>query len=189
MLNVDRRTIAAASATVEEPALLLPIPVNLLPINQEYTAPIALAESVAGYVTVTLDLTYIEAALVNNLLIIVRSGPGADAGRLPAHHALPAVPDQLPGEHAGVFTEQYSPGQYRDLPGAQGQQRAEYLLSGNTTPLPNFWPRIPSCPTSVAVCPATKTSSYRLCPGSRTSPCCVSSCRISSIWHLPRPKT
>lgn len=71
VLNVDRRTIAAASATVEEPELLLPIPVNLVPINQEYTAPIALAESVAGYVTVILDLTYIEATLVNNLLIIV----------------------------------------------------------------------------------------------------------------------
>lgn len=71
VMNVDRRMIAAASASNEEPGLLLPLPITLVAFNQEYTAAIRLAESLAGYVTLSLDLTYIEAALVNNLLLVV----------------------------------------------------------------------------------------------------------------------
>lgn len=71
VMNVDRRTIAAASASTVDPGLLVPLPISLVPLSQEYTAEISLADSLAGYVTVSLELTYIEAALVNNLLLVV----------------------------------------------------------------------------------------------------------------------
>lgn len=70
VLNVDRNMIAAASAPVEEPNVWVPIPVPFNPVDGEYSAAIRLAESVAGFVELRLDLTYIEAALVNNLLLI-----------------------------------------------------------------------------------------------------------------------
>ncbi len=69
VLNVDRNMIASASAVVAEPEVWIPLPIPFNPINGEYSASIRLAESLAGYVELRLDLTYIEAALVNNLLL------------------------------------------------------------------------------------------------------------------------
>lgn len=71
VLNVDRVTIAAASANVDAATTLIPLPFELTLIEGEYTAPINLADSTAGYVEVHLDLTYIEAALINNLMLIL----------------------------------------------------------------------------------------------------------------------
>lgn len=71
VLNVDRNVIAAANAVVEEPNVWLPVPIPFTPVNGEYTATIRLADSIAGYVELELDLAYIEAALVNNLILTV----------------------------------------------------------------------------------------------------------------------
>ena len=71
VLDVDRNMIAAANAVIEEPRVWIPLPVALNPVNGEYTATIQLADSIAGYVDLELDLAYIEAALVNNLILTV----------------------------------------------------------------------------------------------------------------------
>ncbi len=71
VLNVDRVVIAAAGSIQEEPSLLLPLPIDLATVSAEYSAPIELADSTAGYVNLTLDLGYIEATLINNLLLLV----------------------------------------------------------------------------------------------------------------------
>mgnify|MGYP000521566895 CR=1 FL=1 len=69
VLNVDRNVITTASAAIEAPNVWIPLPIPLNSINNEYTAPILLAGATAGHVELELDLTYIEAALVNNLIL------------------------------------------------------------------------------------------------------------------------
>lgn len=68
VLNVDRNMIASASANIAEPEVWVPLPIPFATINGEYSAAIRLAQSVAGFVELRLDLTYIEAALINNLV-------------------------------------------------------------------------------------------------------------------------
>jgi uncharacterized membrane protein affecting hemolysin expression/class 3 adenylate cyclase len=70
VLNVDRNVIATATGTPEVPSLLIPLPIPLSRLVADYVAPITLADSVAGYVQVRLDLSYIEAGIINNLLLV-----------------------------------------------------------------------------------------------------------------------
>lgn len=71
VLNVDRNVIAAAGSNIEAASTLIPLPFTLTSIDAQYSAAISLADSTAGYVNLTLDLTYIETALVNSLLLLV----------------------------------------------------------------------------------------------------------------------
>ncbi|MEX2470250.1 MAG: hypothetical protein WD396_10880 [Pseudohongiellaceae bacterium] len=71
VLNVDAVTLASVRQTRTPPALILPLPLTLEPVQAEYRAPIRLADSVAGTVRLRLDLGYIEAALINNLILII----------------------------------------------------------------------------------------------------------------------
>lgn len=70
VLNVDRQLLAAAEGTTDSPELLVPLPIDLTGMEAEYLAPITLADSLAGYVRLRLDLGYIEVATLNNLLLI-----------------------------------------------------------------------------------------------------------------------
>ncbi|MFK7864686.1 MAG: hypothetical protein AB8B95_10725 [Pseudohongiellaceae bacterium] len=69
VLNVSDELIAAARSPIGSPAPLIPLPFELNQLQEEYTAPIYLANSVAGSVTVVLDLGYLETAMVNSLLL------------------------------------------------------------------------------------------------------------------------
>jgi uncharacterized membrane protein affecting hemolysin expression len=71
VINVDNEVIAVASGQSEPSSFLIPLPLQATRVNQEYISEIALVDSIAGYVRITLDLSYIEAAMVNNLLFVV----------------------------------------------------------------------------------------------------------------------
>ena len=66
VLNIDGGTIAVSRANVAPPPSLIP----LTPVFGEYSAPIALQDSVAGEVRLRLDLSYIEVGILNNLLFV-----------------------------------------------------------------------------------------------------------------------
>ena len=70
LLGVDNNILASASNAMAVATPIIPLPFALAAIQQEYRAPIAVSNSTAGYVRVILDLSYIETALVNNLLFI-----------------------------------------------------------------------------------------------------------------------
>lgn len=67
VLDIDGGTIAASRVTVSPPTSLIP----LSPVFGEYSAPIALQDSVAGQVRLRLDLRYMEAGILNNLLYVI----------------------------------------------------------------------------------------------------------------------
>jgi len=67
VINVNNEVIAISRNELEPPLSLLPIPTDY----GEYEAPIALENTVAGTVRITLDLSYIEAGTGNNLIFIV----------------------------------------------------------------------------------------------------------------------
>ncbi|PCJ16923.1 MAG: hypothetical protein COA96_18090 [SAR86 cluster bacterium] len=71
VLNVDNDVIAAAFSTSNTQETIIPLPIPLTRMQSEYLAPIALSDSVAGYVRLRLDLSYIEISIVNNLLFVV----------------------------------------------------------------------------------------------------------------------
>ena len=71
VLSVDNEILAVASNAMAVPAPIIPLPVELASVQNEYTAEIRVSSSSAGYVRLTLDLSYIETALINNLLFIV----------------------------------------------------------------------------------------------------------------------
>ncbi len=48
-----------------------PLSISLAMLITEYTAPISIADSIIGYVTLDLNVSYIEASLVDNLVLIV----------------------------------------------------------------------------------------------------------------------
>ena len=69
VLNIGNNVIAEAVGSPAETSTLIPLPLHT--IEAEYLAPISLADSVAGSVRVRLDLSYIEAGTVNNLLLVM----------------------------------------------------------------------------------------------------------------------
>jgi len=71
VLNIDNDVIAAASSAQIAPVTIIPLPIPVTRIQAEYMAPIALADSVAGYVRLRLDISYIEIGIVNNLLFVI----------------------------------------------------------------------------------------------------------------------
>ena len=71
VINIDNELLASASNNELPVPLIIPLPVRLKNLQVEYSAPISLADSIAGFVRLRLDLRYIEAGLINNLIFIV----------------------------------------------------------------------------------------------------------------------
>ncbi|NKB34782.1 MAG: hypothetical protein GKR91_16935 [Pseudomonadales bacterium] len=71
VVNVDNEIVASATGVDTEIQTLIPLPFALNSLQVEYSAPINLADSIAGFVRLRLDLTYIEAGTVNSLILIV----------------------------------------------------------------------------------------------------------------------
>ena len=69
--NVSGEIIARTISEESEISSKFPLPIPLASVANEYTAPISIADSVIGYVTLVLNLRYIEASLVDNLMLIV----------------------------------------------------------------------------------------------------------------------
>lgn len=71
VLNINNDVIAAASNAQPAPVTIIPLPIPLTQLQSEYVAPIALADSVAGNVRLSLDISYIEIGVINNLLFVL----------------------------------------------------------------------------------------------------------------------
>lgn len=71
VLNINNEVIVAAGGTQTAVKTIIPLPITLNALEGIYLAPILLADSVAGYVRLTLDLSYIEVGIVNNFLYII----------------------------------------------------------------------------------------------------------------------
>ena len=69
VINVSNAVIAMASSPVSGPKPIVPLPFTLNMLSSQYSAPIELANSVAGTVRLTLDLSHIETGLVNSLVL------------------------------------------------------------------------------------------------------------------------
>lgn len=71
VVNINNEIIAAASSQAEMPATIIPLPVALNRVRADYSAPITVADSTAGYVRLSLDLSYIETGIVNNFIFLL----------------------------------------------------------------------------------------------------------------------
>ncbi len=71
VVDVNNRIIARAIAKNSEIVRLIPIPIPLLSLENDYVTPISIADSIIGYVRLTLDIGYIEAGMVDNLALIM----------------------------------------------------------------------------------------------------------------------
>ena len=71
VVNVDNEIMASASGSEMQVETLIPLPFSLSTLQVEYSAPITLADSIAGFVRLRLDLSYIEAGTLNNLILII----------------------------------------------------------------------------------------------------------------------
>lgn len=71
VLNIDNEIIAISSGSPARDGTTIPLPFELNTLEGEYTAAISLLDSIAGYVRLRLDLSYIEEGLASNFLFIV----------------------------------------------------------------------------------------------------------------------
>ena len=69
--NVNNDIVARVISELSEINSIFPLPISLGPLMNEYTAPILIADSVIGYVTLVLNIGYIEAGMVENLVLII----------------------------------------------------------------------------------------------------------------------
>ena len=71
VVNLDNEILASTTGTNSETRLLIPLPFELTSLEVEYSAPITLADSIAGFVWLRLDLTYIEVGTLNSLILVI----------------------------------------------------------------------------------------------------------------------
>ena len=71
VVDINNRIIARASAKNSEIVRLIPLPIPLLSLENDYVTPISIADSIIGYVRLTLDMGYIDAGMVDNLALIM----------------------------------------------------------------------------------------------------------------------
>ena len=71
VVNLNNEILASATGTNSETQLLIPLPFELTSLEAEYSAPITLADSIAGFVWLRLDLTYIEVGTLNSLILVI----------------------------------------------------------------------------------------------------------------------
>jgi uncharacterized membrane protein affecting hemolysin expression len=69
VINVSGAVIAMSTSTESGPKPIVPLPFSLNLLAAQYSAPIELANSIAGTVRLTLDLSHIETGLVNSLVL------------------------------------------------------------------------------------------------------------------------
>lgn len=69
VINVSEAVIAMSTAQASAPEPLFSLPITLNRLETQYDAQIELANSVAGTVRVTLDLSHIETGMVNSLIL------------------------------------------------------------------------------------------------------------------------
>ena len=70
IVNIDGQVIAIAAQRLPEPEAFIPLPVALSRERAEYEVPISLQGATAGSVRLVLDLSPIEVATINNLLMV-----------------------------------------------------------------------------------------------------------------------
>ena len=73
IVNIDNEIIAAARSELTMPATIISLPIEFNRVQADYLAPITVAGSIAGYVRLSLDLSYIETGIVNNFLFVLAS--------------------------------------------------------------------------------------------------------------------
>ena len=73
IVNIDNEIIAAARSELTTLATIIPLPIEFNRVQADYLAPITVAGSIAGYVRLSLDLSYIETGIVNNFLFVLAS--------------------------------------------------------------------------------------------------------------------
>lgn len=71
VLSISNEVIAASTGTPLQVNSFIPLPFPLTRMQAQYQSPINLANSIAGFVQIRLDLSYIETTLVNNLLFVI----------------------------------------------------------------------------------------------------------------------
>ena len=71
VVDINNRIIARASAKNSEIVRLIPLPIPLLSLENDYVTPISIADSIIGYVRLKLDIGYIEAGMVDNLALLM----------------------------------------------------------------------------------------------------------------------
>ena len=71
VVNIDGQVIAIATQTLPAPEAFIPLPIALSRERAEYEVPISLQGATAGSVRLVLDLSPIEVATINNLLMVV----------------------------------------------------------------------------------------------------------------------
>ena len=71
VVNIGNEIIAAAKSELETPAAIISLPIQFNRVQADYLAPINIAGSTAGYVRISLDLSYIETGIVNSFLFIL----------------------------------------------------------------------------------------------------------------------
>ncbi len=71
VINIDNEIIAAARSEQDNQSTIIPLPISLNRVQTDYLAPINVADSIAGYVRLSLDLSYIEIGIVNNFLFVL----------------------------------------------------------------------------------------------------------------------
>ena len=71
VVNINNEIIAAAKSELKTPTTIIPLPIQFNKVQADYLAPINVAGSTAGYVRLSLDLSYIETGIVNNFLFVL----------------------------------------------------------------------------------------------------------------------
>ena len=71
VINTDNEVIAFASQTLPEPRAFIPLPFSLSREQAEYSEPISLRGATAGSIRLVLDLSSVEVAIINNLLMVL----------------------------------------------------------------------------------------------------------------------
>ena len=93
VVNIDNEVIAAARSELETPATIIPLPIQLNRAQADYLAPINVAGSTAGYVRLSLDVSYIETGIVNNFLFVLAATVSAPNSCCHTYHNLFSISD------------------------------------------------------------------------------------------------
>lgn len=71
VINIGNEVIAVARSEQEVATTIIPIPIPIDRVQADYLAPINVVDSIAGYVRLSLDVSYIETGIRNNFLFVL----------------------------------------------------------------------------------------------------------------------
>ena len=92
VVNINNEIIAAAKSELKTPTTIIPLPIQFNKVQADYLAPINVAGSTAGYVRLSLDLSYIETGIVNNFLFVLAATFSAPNSCWHANHNVFPIP-------------------------------------------------------------------------------------------------